>query len=125
MMSLCNVYEAVAPAIVAFISRSARTPSGRDPLLPTILGTGFIVSKDGIAVTNRHVAELLSQLPPHPVTGEAGYAAIMFDAGREDDGQPSMRWMMLEVVSVGVINQFSSDTEWYGEDTPDIAFAHL
>lgn len=125
MTSLCDVYEAIVPATIAFVSRSARTPSGGDPLMPTILGTGFIVSKDGIAVTNRHVAELLTQLPPHPVTKEAGYAAVMFDIGKEDDGQPNIRWMMLEIVSVGMVNQFSSDSAWHGEDKPDIAFVHL
>lgn len=62
-MTLVETYRAVAPSIVAFISRSAKTEESRLPLAPTILGTGFFVHEDGIVATNRHVAEEMDRLP--------------------------------------------------------------
>ena len=39
---------------------------------------------------------------------------------QEPDGAHCMRWMLLDVASVGMIHQFSSDSDWYGEAVPDI-----
>jgi hypothetical protein len=124
-MDLVDVYEAVVPSIVALISKLARTPAGREPLMPAIIGTGFLVNNTGIVATNRHVADLMRQIPPHPTSGEVGYGAVMFDMSKDPDGVLCMRWMMPEIASVGMLNQFSSDSDWYGESVPDIAFVQL
>ena len=113
------------PSTVAFISKFVPGKQGQVPLMPSIIGTGFLVSELGIAVTNRHVAEVLQQLPSHPETGEDGYGAVMFDMGKEADDQPYMCWMMPPIESVGILNSFTSDSEWYGEARPDVAFVQF
>lgn len=126
-MNLVEVYEAVVPSIVALIATMVRRPAGesRDPLMPTILGTGFLVNDSGLVATNRHVADLMQRLPPHPSTGVPGYGAVMFDMSKEADGAPCMRWMMPEIASFGMLHQFTSESAWYGEAVPDIAFVQL
>src|ERR1035438_8846318 len=104
-----------------------RRPAGQDrePLMPAIIGTGFLVNDSGLVATNRHVADLMRQVPPHPTTGAPGYGAVMFDMSKDTDGAPCMRWMLPEIASVGMLSQFSSDSIWYGEAVPDIAFVQL
>lgn len=128
-MTLVETYRAVAPSVVAFISRSARSEEGRVPIAPTILGTGFLVHEDGIAATNRHVAEALDGLPPDPSTGGAGYGAMLFDYGpgleTEDDAKSSLRMMVIESVGHSSLEAVSLSPAWYGEPSPDIAFVQL
>jgi len=69
---------------------------------PTIVGTGFPVGDKGVVAANRHVAEALKDLPPHPATGQNGYAAVMFEMGKEDTGDHYMRWTVSEIASVGM-----------------------
>jgi len=64
--------------------------------MPAILGTGFLVNDSGLVATNRHVADLMQQMPPHPGTGAPGYGAVMFDMSKDPDGAPCMRWIMPE-----------------------------
>ncbi|HLK63270.1 MAG TPA: serine protease [Bryobacteraceae bacterium] len=126
-MNLTETYESVVPSIVAIISRisdSVKDISGNRPLIPNILGTGFLVSENGIVATNRHVVEALQSIPPHPKTGANGYGAIMFDTGVEN-GKPYMNWIMPEIASAGMVDSFSSDSRWYGEAKPDIAFIQV
>jgi hypothetical protein len=126
-VDLVDVYEAVVPSIVALIAKMVRRPAGQDrePLMPAIIGTGFLVNDSGLVATNRHVADLMRQVPPHPTTGAPGYGAVMFDMSKDTDGAPCMRWMLPEIASVGMLSQFSSDSIWYGEAVPDIAFVQL
>jgi hypothetical protein len=126
-MDLIDVHEAVVPSIVALIARIVRRNPGddREPLMPAILGTGFLVNDTGLVATNRHVAELMRQMLPHPSTGESGYGAVMLNMGQDFDGAHCMSWMMPDVASVGMLNQFSSNSDWYGEAVPDIAFVQL
>jgi hypothetical protein len=126
-VDLVEVYEAVVPSIVALIARMVMRVPGeqREPLMPTILGTGFLVNDTGLVATNRHVAEAMQATTPHPITGDPGYGAVMFDMSKEPDGAHCMRWMLLDVASVGMMYQFSSNSDWYGEAIPDIAFVQL
>jgi hypothetical protein len=49
----------------------------------------------------------------------------MFEMTKEAGGGVYMRWMMHEVAAVGMLGSFSSDSQWFGEAIPDMAFAQL
>jgi S1-C subfamily serine protease len=123
-MTLSENYETVAPSVIAFISRFRRGRTEQLPLMPLIFGTGFLVHEDGIVVTNRHVAEVFAQIPAHPGTGEAGYAALLFDNGTNELG-PFVKGMIAEVFAHTALGRFSATGPWHGESVPDIAFVQL
>lgn len=125
-MDLCEVFDAVVPSTVAIISKYVPlNGTAEPPFAPSIIGTGFLVTDSGIAATNRHVAKELDSLPKNPRTGEDGFAALLFQTGKDDDGTPYIRWMLADVASVGMLNSFTSTGRWFGEDAPDIAFLQL
>jgi trypsin-like peptidase len=124
-MTLVETYQAVAPSVVAFVSRFVQTKPGEAPIVPPIFGTGFLVDQDGIVVTNRHVADCFEKLPTHPKTGDSGYAALMFQYGASDDLGPYLRLMIAEIAGHTTLGQFASDSQWFGEEIPDIAFVQL
>jgi hypothetical protein len=127
-MTLVETYKAAAPSVVAFISKFARTQAGLAPIAPTIFGTGFLVHEDGIVAANRHVAEVFETLPKHPLTGEAGYGALLADYERTPDeersGESFFRMMVVEVFGHSPFSGISQ-AGWYGEPNPDIAFVQL
>lgn len=124
-MKLTEVYESVVPATIAFISKFVPGKPGDKPLMPIMFGTGFFIDSMGIAVTNRHVVEELQRVPRHPETGEPGYGAIVLDMGKNKNGDPYMHWMVPPIVGFGILDSFSTDAGWYGEEKPDIAFVQF
>ncbi len=79
-MSLAQVFEAVRPAVVAFMPAAVpRLPGGSRPDLFPIIGTGFILD-DGMVVTNAHVVDaLLSiQRPPDWPKDKWPFVAALF-----------------------------------------------
>jgi len=128
-MTLSENYEAIAPSVVAFISRFRRGRLNREqlaqlPPMPAILGTGFFVDSDGIVVTNRHVTNRFAQIPAHPKTGQAGYGALLFDNTVDEKGQ-FVIGRIADVMGYSTFDSFSSTGSWHGETIPDIAFVQL
>ncbi len=77
-MTLTELYDAVNPCVVGFISKVLQLPAGQHPIFPEIFGTGFLATSDGLVITNRHVVEAFDQVGRHPQTGEFAGAALMF-----------------------------------------------
>jgi hypothetical protein len=119
-MDFTELFSAVSPCVLGFISKLSVGPS--KPHFPPIFGTGFFVHPSGIAATNRHVIEAFSRLPQHPKTGESSLAAVAFFPGDDDRS-----WQMLLLDPVGWISlsEFSSSDEWFGETTPDLGFVQM
>jgi hypothetical protein len=124
-VKLTELFTAVSPSILAFISKVARTPVGKTPLFPTIFGTGFFVNSTGIAVTNRHVVEVFSQIPRNPKTGEAGFAAILFLPGPTEANRHSWQMLVVDIREWYALSSFTSSDRWYGQTIPDIGFVQL
>jgi Trypsin-like peptidase domain len=128
-MTLVKTYQAVAPSVVAFISKFGKSQPGLTPLAPAIFGTGFLVHEDGIVATNRHVAEVFETIPKNPLTGANAYAALLGDyegtAEQERDADLSFRMMVVDVFGYSTIGGNSQQAGWYGEPNPDIAFVQL
>lgn len=123
-MNLEETYEAISPSIVALGSRIAIRQANA-PIFPTILGTGFVVDSRGIIVTNRHVADMLLQLPPHPVTKQPS-AFAMFVGPLMHLQEGYVRGVFfVDIKDYAILGEFGSDHTFYGGEVPDIAFLQL
>jgi len=121
-MMLSELYETVSPCIVAFISKMLPLPAGQQPVFPEIFGTGYLINGSGLVTTNRHVVEVFDQVGRHPQTGKFAGAALMFLVEADKHG---CQMLTIGVKSWGAVNSFSSSTEWYGQNVPDIGFVQL
>ena len=121
-MKLIDLYEAVSPCVVAFISKMLPLPAGQQPVFPEIFGTGYLINDSGLVATNRHVVEVFDQVGRHPQTGEFAGAALIFIVEADKHG---CQMLTIGVKSWGAINSFSSSAEWYGQNVPDIGFVQL
>jgi S1-C subfamily serine protease len=122
-VNLNELFMATSHSVVCFINKLDRGPLGSSkPLFPQIIGTGFLLDSNGIAVTNRHVAEVFNRLRANPRTGESSLGAVLFLPGGVRD---SWQMVVLEVLEwFGLANLKSTD-KWYGERVPDIAFVQI
>jgi len=121
-MTLIELYDAVSPCVVGFISKMQQLPAGQQPIFPEIFGTGFLATSDGLVITNRHVVEIFDHLGRHPKTGEYAGAAVLFFI---DDDKRGCQMLKIDVDSWGAIDSFSSSDDWYGQNVPDIGFVKL
>jgi S1-C subfamily serine protease len=91
IVTLPEVFDGVRRSIVAFGSKAATTGGDKAPVFPRLVGTGFVVDPRGIIATNKHVAEALRALPPHPVSGEAAAFALVFGDVQSTKGDHTLR----------------------------------
>jgi S1-C subfamily serine protease len=124
-MSLPDTFDAVRPAIVAFISKVAQPEGGQLPKFPDIVGTGFFVNQQGLVATNRHVAEVFTQLPRHPTTHSISAAAAIFLQPETIGGETVAGIVFADIRSWWILDKFDAGGEWYGEHMPDLAFVQL
>ncbi|MGD0227909.1 MAG: serine protease [Terriglobia bacterium] len=124
-MSLIETFEIVHLSIVGFASTIKIEQPGKDPILPSILGTGFVVDSRGIVATNRHVVEAILELPIDPRDGKHAARAIMTSGVREESGGHSMPMLFVDIKGGAVVSNFVSSTPYFGEPLPDVAFVQL
>lgn len=120
--SLADLYRTANPCILAFVNKLQIGPAGQPPLFPEIIGTGFFVNSEGIAITNRHVVDAIEKIPPHPQTGErmVGALSLLLDPDRN-----GCEMLSVSIQSTSVLDTFSSSDYWYGQKIPDIGFVQL
>ncbi len=120
--TLRDLYRSGSQCVVAFISKMAQAPAGQAPVFPGIVGTGFLVNSKGLAVTNRHVVQVLEAMPPHPTSGKttAGAFLLLFD----EHGR-GCHAVFPEIIGFASIDTFTSSDEWYGPKVPDIGMVQL
>jgi S1-C subfamily serine protease len=120
--SLTELYESKSSCVVAFINRIKRLPEGSGgPIFPDICGTGFLINREGLVVTNRHVVDAIESFGSNPKTGEraAGAVLLFFEKYK------GCHLLNVDVVTTSVIDTFSSNEDWYGQPVPDIGFVQL
>ncbi len=126
MATLVETFNTVLPSVVAFASRVHRTTTpGEQPILPEILATGFVVDERGVVVTNRHVVDAFLSLPPNPKTGESAVVALLTPGVQEAPGGHTMPILMARIKGGVILTSFVSDSPYYGEPVPDLAFVQL
>jgi hypothetical protein len=129
-MGLPEIFEAVRPSIIAFVSRIILSQANQPaPLFPRIIGTGFFVDRSGIAATNRHVIEAIdtlnNQFPRHPKTGASPTGALVFTQIESVTKQQILGILNVDILGWNVLDQFSSSQRWFGEDVPDFGLVQL
>jgi S1-C subfamily serine protease len=124
VVNLTELFDATEPCIVGFISRMA-SGNAESPPFPHIFGTGFIASRNGIVVTNRHVVDVFDQVPNHPRTRESSLAAIMWFPGEREADRHAWQMLTIDVNASNVLGEFTSIDEWFGNAVPDIGFVQL
>jgi len=105
------------------MSRVVTAPVGEPPPpFPGIIGTGFLVTNDGVVATNRHMVEALWELPRIPETGERAGGALIFMVSEDKLGGQILN---LKIRDVAALQGFSSGKDWYGQNVPDVGFVQL
>ncbi|MFA5292909.1 MAG: serine protease [Phycisphaerae bacterium] len=122
-MGLSDTYEKVKPSIVAFTSKYSVFTNPEDLneknlSFPPIIGTGFIINKNGIIVTNDHVAEEIKKPCALPCAkkGECAYQATIFKITEEYLVQAP-----LEILEIYQPEKLKTKGLYYGPNKPDIA----
>jgi hypothetical protein len=118
-MKLTEVIRKVAPTVVAFGSRLARSQSLTVPGFPPIIGTGFIVDKRGLVVTNQHVVDAIEKIP-----GPARFV-MLFPEPITAGGRTQVGVIVRSILKINSIASFQSDSPFFGQAMPDFAFVQI
>lgn len=124
-MDLSETFENVRPSIVALGSRISIEQPPKMPSFPLLLGTGFVADPRGVVVTNRHVADELMRLPPHPKTGAPTAFAMVYSPVIHDELGQGQRVFFVDIRDYRILDSFSSQQQYYGQQTPDLAFLQI
>ncbi len=121
---LPETFSRVRPSIIAFASAWAVVADGeKPPLLPNIIGTGFIVDERGIAVTNRHVIEALEKLPKVP--GRVTTFAMIFTEIKVEGNTRTIQAACVRLRRRFMATEIEINTPFYGEITTDLGIVQL
>lgn len=118
-MGLAETFARIAPGIVAFGSRLGPLPVQGQPAFPKLFGTGFVVDKRGIVLTNRHVVDVLMELP------KACAMCAIFPAQEHLMGETHQPVLFRGVRTYNLLERLDADGPFYGQDLPDIAFVQI
>lgn len=113
-MKLKESYKRVKPGIVAIISRV-----GKHPDFPDIIGTGFMADPDGLIITNKHVLDVMKDLPRHKGKNDEYPIAVL--ALKETDR--GLTTITMEVIGVGTCEL--GEKPLYGSKVPDIGLIRV
>jgi S1-C subfamily serine protease len=121
---LPETFKRVRRSVIAFASGWATIAEGeKPPLLPNIIGTGFIVDERGIVVTNRHVVEALAKLPV--MAGRPTSFAMVFTEIVLRENARTIGVVCVRLKRRFIATELETDHPYYGQLATDLAIVQL
>ncbi|HXH40988.1 MAG TPA: serine protease [Thermoanaerobaculia bacterium] len=119
-MSFVQAYRSVSNCIVAIAAKFSFVQED----FPEIIGTGFLISSQGIVCTNRHVVDALDDLP-RPEGHEGIPAQVLVYHEVTVKGKTYLAWAPLEIFATGHATLIGDPTKYKGPNPPDVSFILL
>jgi hypothetical protein len=119
-MDFRKSYSRIKNCVVAIANKFY----SHDPGFPTILGTGFLISNQGIVCTCRHVADAIAKLPKPPDYSGFPAAALLFKEVTHN-GRPGVGAVGFEILQSGHADMFGNTEEYLGPNPPDLSLLML
>ena len=121
---LPETFNRVRRSIIAFASAWATiADSEKPPLLPNIIGTGFIVDERGVVVTNRHVIEAIAKLPV--IQGRLTSFAMIFTDIVLRENKRTIGIVCVPLKRRFIATGIEVNYPYYGELAADLAIIQL
>ena len=119
-MSWTKPYARIKSGIVAIIKKF----EDEQGEFPTILGTGFLTSTEGVVCTCKHVADAIVDLPkPEGAIGYAARALLFVETGTKEER--GWAFLVLEIPFIGYATVFGNTQGYVGPNPPDVAYLLL
>ena len=119
-MTFVNGYRVVKNCIVAIVQKF----HNKKPEFPEILGTGFLISRDGIVCTCRHLADAIRRL-----SGPSGYQGIpaccLLFTEIEQDGTKGVGIVNVDIESMGDADVWGDTSMYLGPNPPEVSLLLL
>lgn len=118
MSNFSQIYPSLKPSIVAIAAKLSKNPQ-----MPDIIGTGFIVRRDGVIFTNQHVMQAIQELPRQKDIPDEEWSASVLLYSMQEEGMASIS---LEIDGGGILRRHAPSEGYnYGPDVPDIAILRV
>jgi hypothetical protein len=119
-MNFVKAYSSIKNCVVAIVDKFYSQVPG----FPTILGTGFLVSDQGIVCTCRHVADAIAKLPKPPDYSGIAACALLFQEITYK-GIPGVAAVSFDILQSGDASLIGSSEGYLGPNPPDLSLLML
>jgi len=126
-MKTSDVCKKILNSIVAISPKYLKINKGeKPPIVPPIIGTGFIIDEDGLVVTCDHVIKEVLKLPkPNNIkSDDIPIRVFRFNTVERKEGNKYYT-NVFKVLNIIGIDSFNYKTENYPNEKPDIGFLHI
>ena len=122
-----EICDSISSKIVAICPMYNKIKKGgKPPIVPPIIGTGFIIDEDGLVVTCKHVVESVLKLPKPENKNNNEIPIRVFRFVRViSNGKILIQSNVFKVLNIIDISNFSHKEENYPKEKPDICFLHI
>jgi len=119
-LAFVSGYRVIKDCIVAVVQKFHRERAD----FPEILGTGFLISPEGVVCTCRHIADAIRQLPSPP--DYHGFpACVLVFTEIEKNGRRGVGVVNVDIESMGDAEVWGDTTLYLGPNPPEVSMLLL